>query len=171
MAIFEQRYGVWHEYVATSRSVLALTEARMGDYAAAQRQLSRAVAVHTRVGGPNHPFLALALTELAAVLNEENKPYDAIPLLERALRIRETTLSKNHRDVARTMADLAGTLAVLGRSTRAQQLAIRAVNIWNGLDTPEAPEFATVLALYADLQSRRGEFGRPGLLHTGAGGP
>ncbi len=60
--------------------------------------------------------------------------------------------------MATTLADLAATLAALGRFTRAQQLATRAVRIWEALDAPDAPEFATVLALYGDLQARRGDY-------------
>src|SRR4029453_5052990 len=37
------------------------------------------------------------------------------------------------------------------------QLATRALRIWERLDAPDAPDYATVLALYAKLQSNRGD--------------
>ena len=77
------------------------------EYAKAQREQSRAVAIYTRVGGPNHPFVAVGLTELARVYREEGLLADALPLLERALAIREKKLGPQHRDVARTLAELA----------------------------------------------------------------
>ena len=81
----------------------------------------------------------------------------ALLLHERALVIRERSLGPEHRDVASTLADLATTLNLLGRTARAQSLAARAIAIWDRTDTPEAPEFAKVLKVYADLQSERGE--------------
>ena len=115
------------------------------------------MSVHARVGGSNHPFVAVALTELATLYREQGSPAQALPLLERALAIRERSLGAQHRDVARTLADLASTLSDVGRPTRAQTLAVRAVEIWERQGAPDAPEFATVLALYAKLQANRGD--------------
>ena len=41
-------------------------------------------------------------------------------------------------------------------TTRAQAAARRAVGIWERLDAPDAPDYATVLALYAGLQEQPG---------------
>ena len=137
--------------------MLARTNAFLGDYASARREQARAVIIHERVGGPNHPFVAIALTDLANVYREEGLPVQALPLLERALAIREKNLGPNHRDVAWTLADMASTLVQTGQMTRAQAAATRAVGIWERLDTPDAPDYATALALYAELQARRGD--------------
>ena len=88
---------------------------------------------------------------------DQGLPARALPLLERALAIREKGLGPQHRDVARTLVDLATTLMQMGQSARAQQLATRALRIWERLDAPDAPDYATVLALYAKLQSNRGD--------------
>ena len=45
-----------------------------------------------------------------------------------------------------------------GPPTRAQRLADRALAIWNGLDAPDAPDHASVLALYAELNANRGAY-------------
>ena len=79
-------------------------------------------------------------------------------MLERALAIREKSLTRDHRDVARTLADLASTLTRMGQPARAQRLADRALAIWNELDAPDAPDHASVLALYAELQANRGDY-------------
>ena len=81
----------------------------------------------------------------------------AVPLLDRALRIRERSLGPEHRDVAQTLADLAATLSQLGRTDHAQELALRALGIWERTDAPDAPDFATALALYTNLQAARGD--------------
>ncbi len=85
-------------------------------------------------------------------------PAQALPFLERALAIREKTLVRDHREVARTLADMGATLLQLGRSARAQQLASRALGIWTRIDAPDAPDYATLLALNAEIQGRRGDY-------------
>ena len=52
---------------------------------------------------------------------------------------------------------MASTLMQIDRSTRAQQLASRALQIWERLNAPDAPEYATALALYAEMQEFRGD--------------
>ena len=71
-------------------------------------------------GRATHPFVAMALMELARILNEQGRPGQALPLLERALAIRQQRLGPEHRDVALTLADLASTLIAVGRSSRAR---------------------------------------------------
>ena len=158
LSIYEARYGMWHEYVASALTVLALTDTGLGDYTNARRDQARAVAINARVGGANHPFVATALTELATVYRAQGLPNQAIPLLERALTIREKALGPNHTDVARTLADLSAMLTQAGRPARAQQLASRALRICDRLDTSDEPECATVSALYAEIQQRRGDY-------------
>ena len=99
--------------------------------------------------------MAITLVQQAAVLREQGAPASALPLLERALRIREKRLGPDHRDVALTLADQAATLMQLGQLSRAQGLAARAVGIGEKLGVSDAPDMATVYALYADLQARR----------------
>ena len=60
--------------------------------------------------------------------------------------------------MARTLADLASTLTRMGQPARAQRLADRALAIWKGLDAPDAPDHASVLALYAELHANRGDY-------------
>jgi len=157
LTIFEKRYGPWHDAVANTVSQLARVDAALGDFAVARKEQARALAIQEHVGGPNHPYVAEALMDLAEVYRETGAPVQALPLLDRALAIRRRSFGPNHREVAWTLSDLALTLTQTGRTTQAQMAARRAVEIWEGLDTPDAPEYATVLALYADLQLRHGD--------------
>jgi CHAT domain-containing protein/tetratricopeptide (TPR) repeat protein len=158
LRIFEARYGPSHEFVAASLLMLARADASLGDYAASRRERSRAINIYEHVHGPNHPYVANALMELANVYRQQGALMQALPLVERALAIREKSLGPDHRDVARTLADMAFTLVQMGQSTRAQAAATRAVDIWERLQTPDAPEYATALALYGDVQARRGNY-------------
>jgi len=152
--IYEKRYGPWHEYVAASLSMVARADASLGDYASARRAQSRVLTIRERIDNPNHPYVANVLTDMANTYREEGLPALAIPLLERALAIRERNLK--HREVARTLAEMAATLQQVGRTTAAQAAATRALGVWERLETPNAPEYAKALALYAELQLRRG---------------
>ena len=156
--IFVSRLGHGHDWVATARLNLAIAEARLGDFAAARREHGRAIAAWEKALGKDHPFVAGALIELADVYREQGRPAEALPLLQRALAIREKSLTRDHRDVARTLTDLASTLTRMDQPTRAQRLADRALAIWNGLDAPDAPDYASVLALYAELNANRGDY-------------
>src|SRR4029453_13041155 len=102
-----------------------------------------------------HAFVAIALTELASVYRAQGAPAEALPLLERALSIREHSSGPDHPDVAGTVPDLAAPLSRMGQPNRAQELASRALAIWERANTPDAPDFATALALYGELQLKR----------------
>ena len=142
--------------MATTLATLARTDASLGDYVSAHEELDRAVEIQTKIGGPNHPYVAGFLTELAAVYRDQGLPERALPLLERALALRERHLGSAHRDVARTLADTASTLVALGRTRSAGELVRRAEAIWLGLDAPDAPDHASVLVLAAQIDERLG---------------
>ena len=57
--------------------------------------------------GKEHPDVAVALTDLAALHSEEEQFEAAQPLYERALRIQEKTLGAEHQDTVQTLTDLA----------------------------------------------------------------
>ena len=163
LSIHQRQYGPWHEHVATVHSVLALVDARLGDYASARREQARALAGYMRVAGPHHPFVAVALTELARVYLEQGLPGQAVPLFERALAVQERNLGSDHRGVARTLAELGSAVMRAGRPpySEARAMVGRALGIWQGLGAPDAPEFAAVLALSARIHADSGSTPRP----------
>jgi tetratricopeptide (TPR) repeat protein len=101
LEIYEARYGRFHEYVATTLSVSRVST-RMGDYATARQEQSRALDIYAKVRS-NHPFVAV-LTELATVYRDQGLPLQAQLPCSNGLAIREKNLGPGHRDVARTPA-------------------------------------------------------------------
>src|SRR5262249_42624129 len=93
-----------------------------------------------------------------AIYREQGRSTQALPLLERALEIRQRTLGPDHRDVARALVDLALALVRTGQATQAEELATRALGIWERLDAPEAPDYAKLLQLCAEIRGTRGEY-------------
>ncbi len=65
---------------------------------------------------------------------------------------------RDRRAVARTLADMASTMLETGRLTRAQQLASRALVLWQQIDAPDAPEYATLLISTRRVQVTRGNY-------------
>ena len=98
---------------STSRplSMLAQADASLGDYAARGANCLGQSTIRERVGGPNHPFVAIAL----------DGPRDR-HTANRACQLRRShclnvlwpsgrkSLGPNHRDVARTLVEMASTL-------------------------------------------------------------
>jgi hypothetical protein len=75
--------------------------------AQAQRLYERALAIHERVDGPEHPDVATILTNLGKLLYNLGESSAARPLLERALAIRQKVLGPEHPDTVRSRENLA----------------------------------------------------------------
>jgi tetratricopeptide (TPR) repeat protein len=69
-------------------------------YAAARPLFERALAIHEKVRGPEHPDTATSLNDLALLLKNQGDLAAARPLVERALAIREKALGPEHPHVA-----------------------------------------------------------------------
>src|SRR5262249_38401414 len=83
--------------------------------AAARSLLERALRIDETAHGPDHPNVAIPLSNLALVLQDLGQPADARPLLERALRIDETAYGPDHPTVAIPLSNLATVLRDLGQ--------------------------------------------------------
>ena len=75
--------------------------------------------------GPDHPDVAVTLTNLGLVYVTEGRDQEAAPLLERALAIQEAKLSPKSAALNRTLAALAEAYRHLGLEDKAQQAESR----------------------------------------------
>ena len=71
-----------------------------GELAAARPLFERALAIYEKVLGPEHPYTAASLNNLASLLQAQGDLAAARPLFERALAIREKVLGPEHPDTA-----------------------------------------------------------------------
>ena len=99
----------------------------------------------------------ITLAAQALAIRDQGHPDEALPLLERALRIREKALGPEHRTVARTLTEVAATERLLGRIPDAQRRSERALRIWAAAGSPDAHDYATAVALSAELALLRGD--------------
>ena len=67
----------------------------------------RALAIRERRLGPQHPYAAISLNDLATLYYNQGKYEQAEPLYQRALAIRERVLGHNHPDTVRTRENYA----------------------------------------------------------------
>ncbi len=79
--------------------------------------------------GPDHSDLAIALNDLATLLQATNRPAEAEPLMRRALAIDEQSYGAEHPDVARDLNNLAQLLQATNRLAEAEPLMRRALAI------------------------------------------
>jgi tetratricopeptide (TPR) repeat protein len=89
----------------------------------------RSLAIKEKVLGPDHPFVATALNDLAALHADQGHYADAEPLFKRSLAILEKALGPGHPDVAQSLSNLAELYRRQGRDTDAEPLFKRSLAI------------------------------------------
>lgn len=87
----------------------------------------QALAMFEATVGPNHPDVALVVSELAGIAIERGKLTEAIPLYRRALAIQEATLGKDHPALSETLIGLARALVQNDESAAAIATLERAI--------------------------------------------
>ena len=107
----------------------ATTLMTLGRLPEAEARMRRALALHERVQGADHPEVAICLVNLANILELEHHGSESIPLRERALHIFETKLGPQHPLVAATLVQTARALVVDHRPRDAEPLLVRALAI------------------------------------------
>src|SRR5262249_12521665 len=116
--------------------------------------MRRALAIHEQVQGAEHPDTAIALVNLANVLDRESRSADAIALRRRALSIFEQKLGPDHPLVAATLGQIARQLLVDHHPRDAAPLLERALAIG---DAHHAPDDAYTLSLLGSAQLDGGD--------------
>ena len=83
--------------------------------AAVERDMKRAIAVHEKAQGPDHPDLATPLNNLGVLYAEEGRYAEAAPVLKRAVALAEKAKGP---DDPRLASDLEQYAAILGRARK-----------------------------------------------------
>jgi tetratricopeptide (TPR) repeat protein len=117
---------------------------QQGRYAEAVKVAEEALTVAEKSLGSEHPDVALALNDLAALCHAQGSYAQAEPLYERSLIIRENALDPEHPSVAQSLSNLAALYRDQGRYAQAEPLYNRALSIAEKSLGPEHPHAATV---------------------------
>ena len=124
-----------------------------GKFAEAMRLAQRSIELTKTSYGEDHRRYALALNNLATLLEDTNRLAEAEPLMRRALAIGEKSLGAEHPDVARYANNLALLLQHTNRLAEAEPLMRRALTINEKSLGAEHPEVAANLNNLAMLLS------------------
>ena len=89
----------------------------------------RALTIREKARGPDHPDVASALNNLAALYYKQGRYADAEPLLKRSLAIREKAFGPDHPDVAQALNNLSNLYVIHGRYADAEPLFKQALAI------------------------------------------
>ena len=99
---------------------------------------------------------AWLLSAAGIYLSSQGRSAEALPLQQRALRIREAALGPDHPDVATDLNNVGGVLSDLGRSAEALPLQQRALRIREAALGPDDPDVATDLSYVGRVLSDLG---------------
>jgi len=119
--------------------------------AEAEPLMRRALAIYEMSFGAEHPHIAIALNNLAALLQGTNRFVEAEPLMRRALAIDEKSWGPDHPNVAIDLNNLAQLLQATSRLVEAEPLMRRALAIDEMSLGPDHPNVAIDLNNSAQL--------------------
>jgi nucleoside phosphorylase/Tfp pilus assembly protein PilF len=111
----------------------------------AEEVLVRALRIMEATNGPDHPEVAIVLTNLGAVAREQGSLPEARRLLERALRIEEEASEPSHGEVARTLTNLGLVARDERHLAEARWFLERALRIEEAVYKPDHPKIARTL--------------------------
>jgi hypothetical protein len=120
-------------------------------YSDAEPLMRRALAIDEASYGSDHPNVATALNNLAALLQATNRLAEAEPLMRRALAIDEASYGSDHPNVATDLNNLASLLQATNRLAEAEPLMRRALAIDEASYGSDHPNVAICLNNLASL--------------------
>jgi tetratricopeptide (TPR) repeat protein len=121
------------------------------DFPLASMVFAEALRIREQLLAPEHPDLAVSLSNLAALLWETNRLSEAEPLFRRALAIDQKSYGPDHPDVAGDLNNLALLLHDTNRLSEAEPLYRRALAINEKSYGPDHPTVGTGLNNLAGL--------------------
>ena len=127
----QNQFAVFHDSQGQHHQALALRQSALEIYDAAL--------------GPDHPYTATAVANLAVTYWRLGRHAEALPLEQRALQITEAALGPDHPDTALRLGNLAVTYRELGHADKALPLEQRALQITEAALGPDHPDTATLL--------------------------
>jgi serine/threonine-protein kinase len=151
-----ERLGAQPATQAQMFDVVGMAYLRLGDHDAAERYLTRALALRRRVLGDEHQATAESMFHLAGLYGRRGRYARADSLYRDALAVQQRLLGSDHPHVARTLSGL-GLLRqqrgdyVAGERLAREALAIRRANLG-----PTHPDVAVSLAHLANSLQLQG---------------
>ena len=140
----------------------------MGDYAKAEPLYQRALKIYEKALGPDHPYTAAILNNLADLYDQKGDYAKAEPFYQRALKIKEKALGPEHTETAQVLNNLAQLYDHKGDYAKAEPLFQRALKIKEKALGPEHLSTAISLNSLATLYYHKGDYAKAEPLHQRA---
>ncbi|MBL7133054.1 MAG: ATP-binding protein [Phycisphaerae bacterium] len=112
------------------------------EFAQAKEVIGRALKIHEKAYGKNHPNVATSVNNLGSVLSDLGDRAGAKKCFERALKIDEKAYGKHHPNVATSVNNLGSVLRALGDLPQAKKCFKRALKIDEDAFGPDHPKVA-----------------------------
>jgi tetratricopeptide (TPR) repeat protein len=154
--IAEGARGPDHHEITGALRVLATALRNQGKPIEAATYLKRSLTIEETFHGPDHSRLLKPLMELAYAYYQASDNA-ALPVLERALQLAETTSGPGSPETQNALRYLAGVLRDLGQSGEALPYQERVVAISEQADPADPDQLAADLVTLADLRRRLGQ--------------
>jgi CHAT domain-containing protein/tetratricopeptide (TPR) repeat protein len=167
LALREQMLGAEHPLVAQAIDDLGWTLIREGDYAGAERALTRELGILERAYGPDDVRVARPLASLSIVRRHRGEFGEAETLVRRMIGILEQDGSRP-LGVAKGLHTLASILKQAGDLEGARDAELRALALSERQLGPEHPDIAFVAAQLGQIELWRGEYARSEMLYRRA---
>jgi CHAT domain-containing protein len=139
-----------------------------GKYDDALPLADRALAIHEKALGAEHPDTADSLNNLAGLYEAKGDYARAEPLYMRALAVREKALGAEHPNTAQSLNNLAGLYEAKGDYAKAESLHIRALAIYEKVLGTEHPLTGYSLNNLAQLYYSKGDYAKADPLYIRA---
>lgn len=133
----EAQEAEWKRLVQETQSLYG-----QGRYAPAMVSAKEALRVAENTFGPDHPDVAVSLSNLAELYRSQGRYAETEPLYRRALAIREKALGLGHPEVGASLNNLALLYVSLGRYAEAETLYRRSLEIKENAFGPDHPDVA-----------------------------
>ncbi|MEM9456629.1 MAG: serine/threonine-protein kinase [Myxococcota bacterium] len=128
-----------------------------GRYDEAQALAQQALKIQRKALGPDHPKVALTLSDLSHVASSKGRYDEARTLARQALEIWHRVLGPDHPETATALDNLSTVLEQQGRYKQAHDLTQRALTIWQralGADHPKVAGGLNKLGTIFELQGQ-----------------
>jgi tetratricopeptide (TPR) repeat protein len=141
--------------VAATRNGLAEALMREGKYREAEQLVEQALLTLDKESQPRS-MLAVTLSNLAVIRRMQGRDYEAVPLLERSLKIFESEYGRDHPALLRGLNNLATAYAFTRRRKEADATFRRALALAEQHLGTNNPTYGSVLTNYAEFLHMNG---------------
>lgn len=148
---FAEPLGISPETCSGLLGRIGSLELEAARYSAAESLWRRTLAIDQHTYGVDHPNVAIALNNLAAVLEHMNRLAEAEPLMRRSLAIDERSFGPESSRVGTRLSNLAQLLMATRRMAEAEKLMRRALKIHEESNGPEHQSVAVDLSNLGNL--------------------